>query len=969
MSPRHLIAACALLACITLQSSAQAATLRAPAPSSPAHEAQVEGVPAFVWSPVRGAVRYEYQVAADPGFGSVVLGAGFGRGTAMTANTAATLTSTLQDGEYHWRVRAIDKDDRAGRWSNPRRFTKSWSTVPQLISPTDDTAVTWPASPLVLRWSAVPLAARYIVSIATDPSMSSPVLGTSARPQTTQGTTFALPTSLANGQRYYWAITPQDADGHPGARSRVGTFTWRWPSATATQLTDLDPRAGVFDPRFSWDAVPGAASYEVEVNHTEDFSPSGQVCCTDKAIGTSLTPARVLPNNDGTAGFGYYWRVRAFDAQGNAGQWNKGPDFKKVFDDLTPSIPNLRIVDNLDQPVAGGDSTDSPVVRWDPVPGASSYEVQVAPSTGGSSCNWTGKVVDDVTASTAWTYLSTNPPIQEPGQASWPAPVFQSTVPPTSGMLAGQSYCVRVLARSDRDHKNGDVVSAFTQRAPAFTYQPPADYGVDAAPPLAIPAGNYLAPQGGTLTPSTPLLRWQRVPGARRYFVVIARDSNFTQVIDVAFTENPAYAPRLRVQPAVPLADESTSYFWVVMPASAADGGGVDATVSENSPRSFEKRSFPPQAIAPAQGAVVGAQPAFQWTPAEGARRYRLQVSQDPTFASDSLIDDLTTAGTGYTSATTYPADSVIYWRVQALDENLQGQSWSCAAPISDRCPSGAAPSSFQRVLPVPSPLQGNPTAGFEIPLLAWSPVPGAISYNLHADWVDGRESDITVSSTAFTPTTFYGNGIWRWKVKANFPSSQGPPVAGGYFPAQDFVRRMDRTPNVRGTKTRDRVLLQWDPDPAAVAYRVEIARSSGFGSAVDRAETKATAFAPDLSRRLYADGGTLYWRVASVDDGKNLGAWTTGTFVFPRALRVSISGYARKGTSTRVRIVVRDADRRPVRGARVRVTGKGLRSATRRTDADGIARFSVLPRRLAKLTFAVSRKGYRDAATTLQVR
>ena len=101
--------------------------------------------------------------------------------------------------------------------------------------------------------------------------------------------------------------------------------------------------------------------------------------------------------------------------------------------------------------MAGNEATDSPIVQWDPVPGASSYEVQVAPSPGGSSCDWTSKVVDDDTASTAWTYMSTNAPTQTPGPTAWPTAVYQHLVPPSHGLVKGGSYCVRVLARSDRD--------------------------------------------------------------------------------------------------------------------------------------------------------------------------------------------------------------------------------------------------------------------------------------------------------------------------------------------------------------------------------------------------------------------------------------------------------------------------------------------------------------------------------------
>ena len=95
----------------------------------------------------------------------------------------------------------------------------------------------------------------------------------------------------------------------------------------------------------------------------------------------------------------YYWRVRAVDAAGNAGVWNLGPNFVKTFDKVppvtAPSIKNLHMRDNLADPgtdvdlVTAGYQTNVPVLKWDTVPGASSYLVDVAPCNAGI-CDWGG---------------------------------------------------------------------------------------------------------------------------------------------------------------------------------------------------------------------------------------------------------------------------------------------------------------------------------------------------------------------------------------------------------------------------------------------------------------------------------------------------------------------------------------------------------------------------------------------------
>ena len=366
---------------LIVPSVASAAALHAPALDSPAAGATVESAPALTWSAVRGAARYDYQLANDEGFGSVVLGSGTGTGSASTRNTAATLSSTVPDGPYYWRVRAIDRKDRAGRWSKARRYTQAWTTAPVLRGPDASAPITWPTTALVLKWSVVPHATKYIVTIANDPSLSSALLGSAASPVTVAGTSFAFTGTLAPGS-YYWAITPLDEAGHKGQRSAVGSFTWSWLSTTTAAVVDANAVPSVYDPLFSWTAVPGAASYDVEVNSSHDWAPGSKICCTDRTVGTSLAPIKALTNNV------YYWRVRAIDASGNAGGWNEGPSFQKDFDPAVPSIPNLRIRDNSGE-LGLHPASATPIIAWDPVPGASSYTVQIARLNG--VCDWSGQ--------------------------------------------------------------------------------------------------------------------------------------------------------------------------------------------------------------------------------------------------------------------------------------------------------------------------------------------------------------------------------------------------------------------------------------------------------------------------------------------------------------------------------------------------------------------------------------------------
>ena len=54
---------------------------------------------------------------------------------------------------------------------------QGWTLAPALQAPAHGAVVSHPANPLVLRWSAVPHASKYLVTIASDPQLGSAVGG------------------------------------------------------------------------------------------------------------------------------------------------------------------------------------------------------------------------------------------------------------------------------------------------------------------------------------------------------------------------------------------------------------------------------------------------------------------------------------------------------------------------------------------------------------------------------------------------------------------------------------------------------------------------------------------------------------------------------------------------------------------------------------------------------------------------
>jgi hypothetical protein len=967
---RRLLAAVFAAIAFLMAGPARAALDR-PTPTSPAAGATLQFLPALAWTSVKGAEKYEVQVSADAGMDSPVLGPG--KDDFLTRNTRATLQQTVPNGTYYWRVRALGGDGSVSLWTAPRSFKKLWTLRPTIQTPSSGASLSFPANPVVLRWTGVPGAAQYLVSVASDPLLGSLVFRYANQddpngPPNTAATSAAITAALAPGS-YYWGVVPVDAEGNRGVATSVQSFSWVWPSATTPQVTDLNVTPEVFDPRFSWNPVPGAARYQIEINSSVDFALGSKVCCTGTMIATSFSPTILLKDNV------YYWRVRAIDPDGNAGVWNVGPSFNKTFDQGPPgpvpgtSIKNLHMRDNLtddttqadaDHDLSNGYATRVPVVAWDPVPGAASYEVQVADWTG-SMCSWATAGYLKKTSVPEWAPLGTaaaNPVV-------WQGTMAEDFTPLTPG-----TYCIRVRARSDRAPGSQEIWGSYTYLqngntdspsavGPSFTwsdYPDPNDAGNSAGCNTSyLCANDYLLPQTGSVNVRTPFFTWRAVSGAQSYFVVVAKDSNFATIVDEAFTWVPAYAPRNTSKPTT-YTDETTKYYWAVLPSTAADGSAapaLDATLSN--PGNFQKQSLPPTLLYPSAVQVFPDQPSFRWTPTEGARRYRLQVSSDPSFSN--LLDDVTTDGTSYSSNTTYPANKVLYWRVRADDENLFGLTWS---------PTGT----FQKTLTKPTPSPNNAASGGMLPVWSWSPVQGASSYDVSVDLPNGSHRDFPgIRTPAISFIKMTGTGVFHWRVRAEFPNAGIGETPGPYSATKAFTRTIGQPLNPRTDANPEHVVLSWDPRIGVKQYKVQIANTPDFTNKVEETTTDNTSYAPTMTQYGYQTGGTLYWRVAGVDEDRNQGDWTQAQQIrlLPR-MKISIMGSARHKKKRRITVKISTTTGSWVAGATVRITAWGMKPVTKRTNAVGNAVFKVKPKKRGKMLFTVRKAGFQPVYATLRV-
>jgi hypothetical protein len=805
---------------------------------------------AFRWSSVPGAHHYDFQVAADPAFNSPVLG---NNGQFSTRNTQATLAKALPDGKYWWRVRAVTAGGAISGWS-VASLTKKWRAAPQLSTPAPGASISFPSESLLLAWKPVVGAVRYEVTIATDQSLGS-VVGN--RPVTTSATSFIPPATLEDGT-YYWAVTPLDAEGHGGTQSGVRSFRWAWPSGTQPSLRDLADAPELFDPLLSWTPVPGAARYEVDVNFSQDFASGSRVCCTSPTIATAFSPTKVLANNT------YYWRVRPVNFQGGQGVWTTGPSFTKTFDNVPPVSPTSVSGMHMRDPSGDGGAksagwaTSSPILVWNPVPGASAYDVDVTTFAGGA-CDWTAQpnVHWHVqTAVTAWTPLGAPIGVK-------PYPDRLNVSRDSARLVNDMHYCARVRAIGDVDTGGARVYGDYTYLSDAFQYRVSTASGSVGTPTAA----DYLSPAGGVQVTQTPLLTWRPVGGANGYWVIVARDSSFTTIVDYAFTNIPAYAPRNNGIPKT-YADETTQYYWAILPSPAANGSGASGDPLHSSPATFQKRTQPTTLLAPVKDAVLtGSQPQFQWTLVPGARNYRLQVSTDPNFGT-RFLDNVVTPSTAYVSVTTYPAQATLYWRVQANTETNTALTWSDTG-------------TFRQVLPPPKPSASNLTRSDTIPTWRWSAVPAAVAYDVRVAKPSGGTQDFrNIPTPAAVPVQLTGTGVFRWQVRTEFPRTGSGTVPGAWSAGVNFTRTILPPTSARAVVSGRSLLFSWAPRPGIKTYQLEVSTRADFSQKVDTETTEGPTVAPTLNQGGYAKGGTFYWRVAAVDADGNRGNFSpTRTF------------------------------------------------------------------------------------------
>ncbi|MEZ5157675.1 MAG: hypothetical protein R2687_02470 [Candidatus Nanopelagicales bacterium] len=327
--------------------------------------------------------------------------------------------------------------------------------APSLLTPTAGATVDQP----LFSWTPVAGAAYYEIQVALDDqfvTVTDPPLPTDpvavSQPRPVHGTTY-VPTFSYSAKAHYWHVRAVGTDGTKGQWSASGTFTRRWTNddeATGVQADDPASRVenvrlltggttpALNDIAITWDPVPGAAYYQLQIAPTN--SPDETITCTTPHV-VLAAPSdgaylRRDPLIDGCLGLAidslpFSVRVRAVD-------FPVAPDYPAIL--TTPVFSKWS--DERQEP---GGTLPTP------------FEVMAGPATG------TGPLG--------------NPAIPDPDRLA----VTDSDVPVLSWEPADGAVAYRVVIALDRDFTNR--VAEYRTRGSVFV--PPETYDDNG------PAGTY----------------------------------------------------------------------------------------------------------------------------------------------------------------------------------------------------------------------------------------------------------------------------------------------------------------------------------------------------------------------------------------------------------------------------------------------------------------------------------------------
>ena len=809
-----------------------------------------QGRPTLKWNAVTGAAKYEvYRARSKDG--------DYIKYSTVTG-TSYTNTRYIENGNtYYYKVRALDANGTAGAWSSVVSVTYK-QTLPAPTVTGGNDAQGRPT----LTWKVVTGAAKYEVYRARSKN------GDYIKYSTVTGTSYTNTSYIESGNTYYYKVRALGSDGTAGAWSSVVSVTYKQtlPAPTVTGGNDAQGR-----PTLKWNAVTGAAKYEVYRARSKD----GDYIKYSTVTGTSYTNTSYI--EDGNT---YYYKVRALDANGTAGAWSSIVSVTyRAASTGTLSAPAV---------TGGNDSQGRPTLTWKAVTGAAKYEVYRARSRSGEYIKYS-TVTGTSYTNTSYiedgnTYYYKVRALKSDGTAgAWSSIVSVTYRAASAGTLSAPSVtggkdsqgrptltwnAVTGAAKYEvyrARSKDGTYSKYSTTTGTAYTnssyltsgatyyYKVRAlDANGNAGPYSAVVSVTcrlkLTAPTvtGSTDSQGRPTLKWNAVTGAAKYEVYRARSKDgdyikYSTVTGTSYT-NTSYLAN------------GTTYYYKVRALGSDGTAGPDST-----PVSVTyKAPFGAPLVTGSKDSQ--GRPALKWDKVTDAAKYEVYRarSKDGTY---SLMS--TQSATGYTNTSYLANGTTYYYKVRALKANGTASAYSSVVTITyGTVPTPAAPA--MRSAKADS-------AGITV---SWDTAANAVTYNVYrtadagSSWTQVASS---VKGTSYKDTTVQKGVKYGYKVRgvAADGKTLGPMSSTGVTAK---VTAASTTPDYVKLTSAKRVTggiqLTWESAADAKTYNVyrKVDGASGW-----------TLLASSVSGTTYKDtsgkSGTTYaYTVRGVAaDGKTL--------------------------------------------------------------------------------------------------
>ncbi|WP_159081631.1 Ig-like domain repeat protein [Nocardioides sediminis] len=828
------------------------------------------------WAPVPGAKTYDVQVATNTDF---TVGGSLVEDKRGILGTRYSPTVTYNNNQYFWRVRAVDQAGQATPWTAARSsFNRTWPNVPTPVFPAEAGIETVPA-PLYFQWESVRHASEYEVQVGTQENFSVGTFESCRTAGTTYtpgmfaiNTTGQLSTTRQNedcepvaGEINYWRVRALDRPftksgdipGIQGIFTEAQAFFYQ-----PVSITSMTPTGGatVDVPTLKWAPVTGAETYDIKI-----LRANGTTADSAKTSSTSYTPdgtTRLDPANNP-----HRWQITANTTEGG-----RSVTYTNSFN-VSGNIPSSGqpALTPLTPTASTPGIQDAPSLTWAPMPGADHYTVHIGPAMEDGQV-WFGHGSGDLF-----------------GQ---PVPYPAMTETSKKILLPGQ-YDWRVTAYDE------DNLPIGTGPEGRFTVQP---LVASSGQALAIDGRELDANFAGTKTPcapgdecvvpTTPVLKWKADPRAAFYMVYVSEDSSFTNLLEpsnaIPATTNSMYAPALDNR-AHTYADNQAgqAYHWYVRPCRTVLNCGPDpVSTTGQAQQSFVKQS--PAVTGLQSTDPAGTELTFSWDDywytnrqatwpktlelrPQAAKQYRIQVDDDLSFAG-TLIDDRLVDQTTYTAFDRLYPEGTLHWRVQAVDSDDNGLTWSEVKTFTKQSPQ------VTLTLPVDQQVVTGTTP------FRWQAQAFASSYDIEVY----KNNDATMSTAnrvisktgVKTPAYAHNTPLpassqpYVWRVRrTDADGNKGPWSSPGRFVVGTGGVELI-APGDGGSQAPNAPVLQWNPKQGATTYDLTVRSASGSGTSIN-ATTPASAYAAMVN----VATGTYVWTVTAKDSGNNVIGASSATF------------------------------------------------------------------------------------------